>query len=123
PQDVKKEMLKLLPERIARQYHAVVFDTDENGTKLVAMEDPDDIQALNFLQKQLGNDIRVYVTTASLLQQALDQFRENVGSELTKVISGEEIDEAVDEEVDESDLAEDSPIAQTVNLLIEYGVK
>ena len=27
------------------------------------------------------------------------------------------------EEVDESDLAEDSPIAQTVNLIIEYGVK
>jgi type IV pilus assembly protein PilB len=121
--DIKKENLHLLPERIARQYHAIVFDIDENGTKLVAMEDPDDIQALNFLQKQLGNDIRVYVTTASLLQAALDQYRENVGSELTKVISGEDIDEAAEEEVDESDLAEDSPIAQTVNLLIEYGVK
>ena len=28
-----------------------------------------------------------------------------------------------EEEVDENDLAEDSPIAQTVNLIIEYGVK
>ncbi len=120
--DIKKENLHLLPERIARQYHAIVFDIDENGTKLVAMEDPDDIQALNFLQKQLGNDIRVYITTASLLQAGLDQYRENVGSELTKVISGEE-EEAEDVTVDESDLAEDSPIAQTVNLIIEYGVK
>jgi type IV pilus assembly protein PilB len=120
--EIKKENLHLLPERIARQYHAVVFDIDENGTKLVAMEDPDDIQALNFLQKQLGNDIRVYITTSSLLQAALDQYRENVGSELTKVISGEEMEEAEAEEVDESDLAEDSPIAQTVNLIIEYGV-
>src|ERR1051326_1777058 len=42
--DIKKETLHLLPERIARQYHSVVFDVDENGTKLVAMEDPDDIQ-------------------------------------------------------------------------------
>lgn len=121
--EIKKENLHLLPERIARQYHAVVFDIDENGTKLVAMEDPDDIQALNFLQKQLGNDIRVYITTSSLLQAALDQYRENVGSELTKVISGEEMEETEAEEVDESDLAEDSPIAQTVNLIIEYGVK
>jgi type IV pilus assembly protein PilB len=121
--DIKKENLHLLPERIARQYHSVVFDVDENGTKLVAMEDPDDIQALNFLQKQLGNDIRVYITTSSLLQAGLDQYRENVGSELTRVISGEEIQDTEVEEVDESDLAEDSPIAQTVNLIIEYGVK
>lgn len=121
--EIKKDILHLLPERIARQYQAIVFDTDENGTKLVAMEDPDDIQALNFLQKQLGNDIRVYITTSSLLQAALDQYRENVGSELTKVISGEEMADTETEELDEDDLAEDSPIAQTVNLIIEYGVK
>lgn len=120
--EIKKEVLKTLPERIARQYKAVVFGMDENGTKLVAMEDPDDIQALNFLQKQLGSDIRVYITLSSMLQGALDQYRENIGSELTKVMSDEEESE-VEEDVDENDLAEDSPIAQTVNLLIEYGVK
>lgn len=120
--EIKKENLHILPERIARQYHAVVFDVDKDGVKLVAMEDPDDIQALNFLQKQLGNDMRVYIVTTSLLNAALDQYRENVGSELTKVISSEE-EEEVDDDVDEGDLAEDSPIAQTVNLIIEYGVK
>lgn len=120
--EIKKENLHILPERIARQYKAVVFDVDKDGVKLVAMEDPDDIQALNFLQKQLGNDLRVYIVTASLLNAALDQYRENVGSELTKVISSEEEVEE-DTEVDENDLAEDSPIAQTVNLIIEYGIK
>ncbi len=121
--EIKKEILNTLPERIARQYNAVVFGVDENGTKLVAMEDPDDIQALNFLQKQLGNNIRVYITLSSLLQAALDQYRgENINNELTKVIS-DEGEEIIDEEVDENDLAEDSPIAQTVNLIIEYGVK
>ena len=122
--EIKKETLSILPERIARQYHAVVFGIDENETKLVAMEDPDDIQALNFLQKQLGSNIRVYITLSSLLQSALDQYRggENIDNELTKVISGEdEIDDSA--EIDENDLAEDSPIAQTVNLLIEYGIK
>lgn len=120
--EIKKDILKTLPERIAQQYKAVVFGVDENGTKLVAMEDPDDIQALNFLQKQLGSDIRVYITVSSLLAAALDQYRGNIGNELTKVISSED-EEVVEEDVDENDLAEDSPIAQTVNLLIEYGVK
>ncbi len=119
--EIKHEVLKLLPERIARQYNAVVFDVD-GETKLVAMEDPDDIQALNFLQKQLGNNIKVHITTSSLLQAALDQYRGNISSELTKVIASEdEVDES--EEIDESDLAEDSPVAQTVNIIIEYGVK
>jgi type IV pilus assembly protein PilB len=121
--EIKKEVLNILPERIARQYNAVVFGVDENDTKLVAMEDPDDIQALNFLQKQLGNNIRVYISLNSLLQAALDQYRgENINNELTKVISGEDA-ATIEDEVDEDDLAEDSPIAQTVNLIIEYGVK
>lgn len=120
--EIKHDMLKLLPERIARQYNAIVFDTEKKGTKLVAMEDPDDIQAINFLQKQLGNDVKVYITTSSLLKAALDQYRDNISSELTKVMATEESPDS-EEEVDESDLAEDSPIAQTVNLIIEYGIK
>ena len=120
--EIKHDVLKLLPERIARQYNAVVFDVDAQGTKQVAMEDPDDIQALNFLHKQLGTGIKVHITTSSLLQAALDQYRGNISSELTKVIADEAAPEE-SEEVDESDLAEDSPVAQTVNIIIEYGVK
>lgn len=124
--EIKHDTLKLLSERIARQYHAVVFDVAKDGTKLVAMEDPDDIQALNFLHKQLGSDLKIHITTSSLLQAALDQYRGNISSELTKVISDDELPaEAKDatEKVDKNDVAEDSPIAQTVNILIEYGIK
>jgi type IV pilus assembly protein PilB len=120
--EIKHEVLKLLPERIARQYNAVVFDVDAKGFNQVAMEDPDDIQALNFLHKQLGTEIKVHITTTSLLQAALDQYRGNISSELTKVIANEDAAEE-SEEIDESDLAEDSPVAQTVNIIIEYGVK
>ncbi len=125
PKNIKPELLKQLPERIARQYKAIVFDIDEDGTKYVAMADPDDVQALNFLQKQLGAKLRVCVATESQLNAALDTYRGNIAGELTKVISSDEIatEDAENETVDESDLAEDSPIAQTVNLIIEYGIK
>lgn len=124
--ELKRDTLKLLPERIARQYKAVVFEVAEDGTKQVAMADPDDVQSINLLRKQLGNSLKVYITTASLLQAALDSYRgdSNIGNELTKVISSEgDTTSGEDEEVDEDDLAEDSPIAQTVNLIIEYGIK
>lgn len=119
--EIKHDILKQLPERIARQYNAVVFDVDADGSRLIAMADPDDIQALNFLQKQLGSGMKVHITTSSLLQAALDQYRGNISSELTKVIASD--DAEIDEEVDETDVAEDSPVAQTVNIIIEYGIK
>lgn len=122
--EIPREILKLVPERIARQYKVIMFGVEDKGTKLLAMEDPDDIQALNFLQKQLGTDIKVHVATTSNLAAALDQYKGSVSSELTKVLTEEEnAADDVDEDVSEEDLAEDSPIAQTVNLIIEYAIK
>ncbi len=120
--EIKREVLHLIPEKVAREYKVAVFDVDKDGTKLLAMEDPDDVQAIAFLKKQLGENIKVYVTTSSMIQATLEQYRGNISSELTKVISPDEHEEQ-EEEISEEDLAEDSPIAQTVNLLIEYAVK
>lgn len=122
--EIKHEVLRLIPERIARQYNVILFGVEEDGSKLLAMADPDDIQAISFLQKQLGNPIKVSVATNSNIQAALDQYRGTIGNELTKVISPDETaEEEEEEEIDEADLAEDSPIAQTVNLLIEYAIR
>lgn len=123
--EIKREVLKLVPERIAKQYGVVLYDIQQDETKLLAMEDPDDIQAVNFLQKQLGANIKVHVATSTDIRQALDLYRGNISSELTQVVTASDEDEAtdVDEDVSEEDLAEDSPIAQTVNLLIEYAIR
>lgn len=124
PQEIPREILRLIPERIARQYKVILFGVEENGGKLLAMEDPDDVQALSFLQKQLGTDIKVHVACSSNISSALDQYRGNSTSELTKVLTPEDEESDEDEQpIDEADLAEDSPIAQTVNLIIEYAIK
>lgn len=123
--EIKREVLKLVPERIAKQYGVVLFGVEEDGSKLLAMEDPDDIQAVNFLQKQLGTNLKVHVATSTDIRAALDLYRGNISNELTQVVSASDADEGADdeEEVSEEDLAEDSPIAQTVNLLIEYAIR
>jgi type IV pilus assembly protein PilB len=122
--EIPREVLRLIPERIARQYKVVLFGVEDDGSKLLAMEDPDDIQAVNFLQKQLGTDIKVHVATASNIASAIDQYRGSVSSELTKVLDSEDSEIGTDElDISEEDVAEDSPIAQTVNLIIEYAIK
>jgi type II secretory ATPase GspE/PulE/Tfp pilus assembly ATPase PilB-like protein len=121
--ELHKDILKLIPERIAKQYRAVAFDVDEDGVVFVAMEDPDDVPAISFLQKQLGQPVRVHLATTSTVQSALDQYSDsNVSTELAKVIAVED-KEDTNEPVDEKEVSEDSPIAQTVNLIIDYGVK
>ncbi|MCA9331290.1 Flp pilus assembly complex ATPase component TadA, partial [Candidatus Saccharibacteria bacterium] len=122
-QDIKQDVLHKIPERIARQYNAVAFEVSEDGIIMIAMADPDDIQAVSFLKKQLGDNIAVSVATRSNIAAALDQYRGNsIGSELTKVITPDDKEEDDEEEVSEEDIAEDSPVAQTVNLLIEYAI-
>ncbi len=59
PRDIDPEVLHKIPERIARQYNAVLFKIDEDGTHHLAMEDPDDVLAVNFLEKELGVPIRI----------------------------------------------------------------
>jgi type IV pilus assembly protein PilB len=125
PKDINREILKLIPERIAKQYGVVLFGVEKDGSKLLAMEDPDDIQAVNFLQKQLGDNLKVHVATTTEIRTALDLYRGNISNELTQVVTASDEEESgkQEEEVDEADLAEDSPIAQTVNLLIEYAIR
>ncbi len=123
PKELKQEILKIIPERIAKRYRAVLFGVSDQGEELLAMEDPDDIQAISFLQKQLGSDIKVHIAPSSVIAKALDQYDdENVSSDLTSVLDEESENEA-EEEVSEDEITEDSPIAQTVNLIIEYAIK
>lgn len=122
PNDIPSDILNKIPERIARQYNAVLFQVDEDGTQHLAMEDPDDVQAVNFLQKELGPNTRIYIATQTNILNALQNYHTDVNQELSEVIDVNP-DVPADQVVNENDVAEDSPIAQTVNLLLEYAIR
>ncbi|MBP9852497.1 MAG: type pilus assembly protein PilB [Patescibacteria group bacterium] len=124
PRDLPKEVLELISERTAKQSRAIAFEITEDGVILVAMEDPDDVPAIGLLQKQLDKPIRVHIATASNIQSILDLYEGDsvsVSTQIEKVVAIQEKEE--EETVDKAEVAEDSPIAQTVNLIIDYGVK
>lgn len=124
PQDLSRDVLNTIPERIARQYHAIVFKIDENGIVHLAMDDPDDVQAISFIEKELGQDAEVYIATTNNIDDCLQVYRGDVNEELKEVINTQREEESADAEKSvETDVAEDSPIAQTVNLLLEYAIR
>ena len=123
PQDIPREVLEKIPERIARQYNAILFKVDEDGVAHLAMSDPDDVQALDFIQKEIGENTVVYIATQENILACLENYRGDVNKELNDVIDVQREDNTNNQSVTQEDIAEDSPIAQTVNLLLEYAIK
>lgn len=127
PRNVDKEVLNKIPERVSRQYMAVLFKIDEEGVHHLAMEDPDDVQAVNFIQKEIGTNSSIYIATRDNILSVMDLYRGDVNKELTKVIevqrTAEDTEAAANAAANNEDISEDSPIAQTVNLLLEYAIR
>ncbi len=125
PRSIPPEVLKLIPERVARQYMAVLFKVDPDGVHHLAMEDPDDVQAVNFIQKEIGTNSRIYIATSDNILSALDMYRGDVNKELNEVIEGQRVEDetATRTAANAQDISEDSPIAQTVTLLLEYAIR
>lgn len=119
---IPHDILMRVPERIARKYQAVLFG--QQGAQFqMAMADPEDFQAADFLAKQIGLDVKIYVASQSDILAAIDQYKGNISSEITKAIKDSSAEEAEQQEVSAKDLAEDAPISKTVNIILEYAVK
>ena len=125
PHDIPSDVLNKIPERIARQYNVVLFKIGEDGIQHLAMEDPDDVQAVNFIQKEIGENIQIYVAPKENILATLENYRGDVNQELNEVIDIQRQDggSGDNQTITEEDVAEDSPIAQTVNLLLEYAIR
>lgn len=120
---IPHDILTKIPERIARKYQAVLFGKT-GSTLQLAMADPEDFQAADFIIKQIGQNIKIYVASVSDIMAAVDQYKGNISSEITKAIKDSSSDEDTKQpEVSAKDIAEDAPIAKTVNIILEYAIK
>ena len=123
---IDKTVLKLIPERVARKYRAILFDV-ENDIPKIAMEDPDDLQAIDFIQKLLGQSLQVYIATTKDIAVSLESYKDSLTNEITKTVEKDGVDGEIssqdNQDIDEQDIDEDSPIAKTVTLLVEYAIK
>lgn len=123
PSEIPSDILQKIPERIARQYNVVLFNIDEDGVQHLATDDPDDVQAIDFIKKELGENIKIYIATEQNILECLENYRGDVNEELNRVVEIQTESSTEDQSVKQEDIAEDSPIAQTVNLILEYAIR
>lgn len=128
---ISKKLLAKIPEYIARLYQAVPCDIDEVNKKLiVAMVDPEDYQAIEFIKKKTGYQIEPRLATAADIGRVLDQYS-GIESEVAGAIKGTEFAGAVKEaeattegekEEKKEEVSSEAPTSRVVQSLLRRAV-
>ena len=131
------EVLAAVPRHVARKYNAVPV-ASQDGTVVVALSDPSDIEAIDGLQIALGKTLEYRVTSEDDLKAALDKYYGGGGggigggrgdSEIAKMIQditeGEVEVAALSGNVnaDSEGVDADAPIIKLVNQIIVDAFK
>jgi general secretion pathway protein E len=82
---VKPEAIKLVPEAIARKYGVIPVDTTD-GTIIIAMEDPRDIEAVEDLAAVTMKRVEPVISTAQDIQEMID-LNYRIGGEIEEQLS------------------------------------
>jgi len=133
--------ISLVPERLARKYNAVPLTINDN-TLRVLMANPDDILAIQALAAKTKKRIEPVPGTASDIQEAIDLNYKTAGETGKQTIETSKFGEAgkfteIDKQFNlaaissdrisidraAAEVADDSPIAKALNLLVEEAVK
>lgn len=125
--EINQSLTSLLPEVQARRYRAILLDRQE-GTILVGMTDPLDINAFDAISKILKQPIRMAVVSEKELSEVLDRIyrRTQEISHFAAELSDEIIDEftGTDELFDEAAESESqAPVVKLLNSLFRDAVQ
>ena len=125
-QDVDQAVLKFVPGTVARRYLALPIEF-RGKTLLVAMADPQNIQATRDIQVHSGVRLQLAVADPEQLKQAIDLYYKAT-SELSKQIT--EYSEAEDTKLDAptgastaSETLLRTPVVRTLDLLLTQAIR
>lgn len=116
------KILALLPESLAKEKRVVVFEK-EPGLIKVAMEDPADLETIEYLKQKLGGEIEPYLATQSDLKYVLKIYKKDIAKEFKKIIE-ENIAQTLTQTKEGKDLerlAENMPVISMVDNIVEYA--
>ncbi len=120
---IDEEVMHLIPEDIARLRKIIVFSKDEEKVYHVAMEDPTDLETIDYLTLKLRGKIKVFFASEEDLNRGFILYQKKLTQDFKKII-----DDSVRESLklkgnkDLKEAAQDIPIVAIVDNLLEYAV-
>ncbi|OJI08527.1 MAG: hypothetical protein COX02_01160 [Candidatus Vogelbacteria bacterium CG22_combo_CG10-13_8_21_14_all_37_9] len=124
---VAKDILNLIPEPIARKHNIVAYRRTEQGLE-VAMLDPLDLEAIDFVKKSLGVKILPRLTDTESIRGLLIQYQKSLKAEFGDIIQQEtnilKNSTITTDEGEEAlkKLAEDLPVVRIVDSLLAHSI-
>jgi type IV pilus assembly protein PilB len=123
---VSPEALNTLPEGVAQRYLMMPFAVNRaKGILSVAMANPLDLRAIDFVEKKTGLRVLPYLATHSDLELALqERYSQSLSSEVTAAL--QETSQDHHRVVDVKNLGEvirEAPIAKIVETILTFAVK
>ncbi len=122
---ISADILNAIPEPVARRYQLIPFDK-QDGTLLVAMADPLDIQVIQFAEKKSGMQIKPYLGLAQdILKAITDQYSQNLSTEVTSALKEVESYRSTEQAANNTgpEIIREAPVTNIVNQLLEYAIK
>lgn len=120
---ISSEVLNLVPEPAARRYRIIPFEKSKDEL-WVAMEDPLDIQIIQFVEKRSGMRIKPYLALGEDILKAIgDQYSQNLTTDVTSALK--EVQSVTQEEqiVGGAEIIREQPVSNIVSQLLEYAIK
>jgi len=120
---IHTDILNLIPEPAARRYRIMPFEKSKDEL-WVAMEDPLDIQIIQFVEKRSGMRVKPFLAlTADILKAIGDQYSQNLTTDVTSALK-EVASVTVEEKVAQgAEIIREQPVSNIINQLLEYAVK
>ena len=119
---IEENILRLLPEELARQKRVIIFTKEADATLDVAMEDPSDLETIEFLKKHLKSKIKPFLTTPEDLNRGFSLYGRHISKDFKKVIE-ENIRATLRKKIsDIEEVAKDVPIVAIIDNILFYAV-
>ena len=117
---IDQALLKLLPEEVANSKRSIIFGKDLKGWLKVAMEDPGDLLAIEYLKKYLSQPLKIYLTTASNIKAAFKNYKQNISTSFQEIIE-ENVSKSKASVLDITQAAQDIPVIKIFDTILEYA--
>ncbi len=118
---IEPKYLKFLPSDVAESKRVIVFGKDKDTLK-VAMEDPQALDTLEFLEAKTGYFIKPYLASPSDINNTLRLYKKALGTEFERVIA-ENIEKSAERALkDVERMARDIPIINILNTVLEHAI-
>jgi type IV pilus assembly protein PilB len=126
-QAIKPETLSKIPLEVARNYRAVIFGVEEDHVN-VALENPDNVQAISFIERKAGTRVVPYLASHQSVDYALHLYPAELSEDVQAAIKsikdkGEKAPVALSDKEAVAGIIQDAPVTRAVNAILEFAVK